>query len=159
MLALVLPAAHSQTGAGVIQHRGLTFLVSGLVIASTQLIAYLVSPQPHRRRPLHRGLLYQSGKEGLGDRERLSFRPSLSWRVGAGSLHEFDGIHLSERLFCSVHSGTARRCRAVSQPGPLYTSATCLQGNGFLSTEADLASSSVVVALIYMIPVGGLALV
>jgi cation/acetate symporter len=92
MLTASLPA-RAQTGAGVIQHHGLTFLVFGLVIASTLLITYFVS-----RRNRIAGDFYTAGgaispaRNGLAIAGDYLSAAAFLGASGLISLYGFDGI-------------------------------------------------------------------
>jgi cation/acetate symporter len=68
-LAAAVPA-HAQADTGVIQHRGLTFLVFGLVIASTLLITYYAS-----RSNRTAGDFYTAGPRKTASRSRATTFP------------------------------------------------------------------------------------
>ncbi|WP_436185155.1 MULTISPECIES: solute symporter family protein [unclassified Caballeronia] len=161
MLAAALPA-RAQTGAGVIQHHGLTFLVFGLVIASTLLITYFVS-----RRNRTAGDFYTAGgaispaRNGLAIAGDYLSAAAFLGASGLISLYGFDGIIYLVGFFAAfipVLLVIAEPCRNLGH----YTIGDVLaMRNGFRSTKAVSALSSVVVALVYMIPqvVGGAVIV
>jgi cation/acetate symporter len=160
-LAAAVPA-HAQADTGVIQHRGLTFLVFGLVIASTLLITYYAS-----RSNRTAGDFYTAGgaigpaKNGLAIAGDYLSAAAFLGASGLIALYGFDGIIYLVGFFAAfipVLLFIAEPCRNLGR----YTLGDVLAvRNSFRATKAVSALSSVVVALAYMIPqvVGGAVIV
>ncbi|MFP6560166.1 cation acetate symporter [Paraburkholderia sp. B3] len=146
----------------MIQHRGLTFLVFALVIASTLLITYYAS-----RRNRTAGDFYTAGgaispaRNGLAIAGDYLSAAAFLGASGLIALYGFDGIIYLVGFFAAfipVLLFIAEPCRNLGR----YTIGDVLvMRNGFRSTKAVSALSSVVVALAYMIPqvVGGAVIV
>jgi cation/acetate symporter len=162
MLAAAIPAHAQAAGASLIQHRGLTFLVFGLVIASTLLITYYAS-----RSNRTAGDFYTAGgaigpvKNGLAIAGDYLSAAAFLGASGLIALYGFDGIIYLVGFFAAfipVLLFIAEPCRNLGR----YTLGDVLAvRNGFRATKAVSALSSVVVALAYMIPqvVGGAVIV
>jgi cation/acetate symporter len=163
LVAFVSTGASAATQAvAVIQHRGLTFTVFGLVIASTLLITYFAS-----RRNRTAGDFYTAGgnigpaRNGLAIAGDYLSAAAFLGASGLIALYGFDGIIYLVGFFAAfipVLLLIAEPCRNLGR----YTLGDVLaMRNSFRSTKAVSALSSVVVALAYMIPqiVGGAVIV
>jgi cation/acetate symporter len=163
VMAGVSVAAHAATQASAaIQHRGLTFAVFALVIASTLLITYFAS-----RRNRTAGDFYTAGgnigpvKNGLAIAGDYLSAAAFLGASGLIALYGFDGMIYLVGFFAAfipVLLLIAEPCRNLGR----YTLGDVLaMRNSFRSTKAVSALSSVVVALAYMIPqvVGGAVIV
>jgi cation/acetate symporter len=163
LVAVVSTGASAATQAvAVIQHRGLTFTVFGLVIASTLLITYFAS-----RRNRTAGDFYTAGgnigpaRNGLAIAGDYLSAAAFLGASGLIALYGFDGIIYLVGFFAAfipVLLLIAEPCRNLGR----YTLGDVLaMRNSFRSTKAVSALSSVVVALAYMIPqiVGGAVIV
>ena len=160
--ALALSSQANAAQAAAIQHRGPTFVVFALVIASTLLITYFAS-----RRNRTAGDFYTAGgnigpvKNGLAIAGDYLSAAAFLGASGLIALYGFDGIIYLVGFFVSfvpVLLFIAEPCRNLGR----YTLGDILAiRNGFRSTKTVSALSSVVVALAYMIPqiVGGAIIV
>ncbi len=147
---------------GLVQHRGLTFSVFGLVIASTLVITWFAA-----RRNRSAGDFYTAGgaigpvKNGLAIAGDYLSAAAFLGASGLISLYGFDGMIYLVGFFAAfipVLLLIAEPCRNLGR----YTLGDVLtMRNGFRSTKSVSALSSVVVALAYMIPqiVGGAVIV
>jgi len=154
--------ARAATTLAAIHHRGPTFAVFALVIASTLLITYFAS-----RRNRTAGEFYTAGgnigpaKNGLAIAGDYLSAAAFLGASGLIALYGFDGMIYLVGFFAAfmpVLLLIAEPCRNLGK----YTLADVLAiRNSFRSTKAVSACSSVVVALAYMIPqiVGGAVIV
>ena len=158
-IAIASPSAIAEPVANVaITHHGLTFLVFSLVIGSTLLITWFAS-----RRNQTAGDFYTAGgaispvKNGLAIAGDYLSAAAFLGASGLIALYGFDGVIYLVGFFASfipVLLFIAEPCRNLGR----YTIGDVLaMRNGFRSTKAVSAVSSVVVVLAYMIPqiVGG----
>ncbi|WP_042268887.1 solute symporter family protein [Paraburkholderia heleia] len=156
-------SAHAANVTGsAVSHRLLTWLVFGLVIASTLLITWFAS-----RSNRTAGDFYTAGgtigpvKNGLAIAGDYLSAAAFLGASGLIALYGFDGtIYLVGffAAFIPVLLFVAEPCRNLGR----YTIGDVLVArNGFRATKAVSAISSVVVALAYMIPqiVGGAVIV
>jgi cation/acetate symporter len=156
------PAFAAEPGQTTISHHFLTFTVFGLVIASTLLITWFAS-----RSNRTAGDFYTAGggigpaKNGLAIAGDYLSAAAFLGASGLISLYGFDGMIYLVGFFAAfipVLLFIAEPCRNLGR----YTIGDVLaMRNGFRSTKAVSAVSSVVVALAYMIPqiVGGAVIV
>ncbi|MGF6757500.1 Na+(H+)/acetate symporter ActP [Paraburkholderia sp. GAS42] len=156
------PAFAAEPGRTTIGHHFLTFAVFGLVIASTLLITWFAS-----RSNRTAGDFYTAGggigpaKNGLAIAGDYLSAAAFLGASGLISLYGFDGMIYLVGFFAAfipVLLFIAEPCRNLGR----YTIGDVLaMRNGFRSTKAVSAVSSVVVALAYMIPqiVGGAVIV
>jgi len=147
------PAFAAEPGRTTIGHHFLTFAVFGLVIASTLLITWFAS-----RSNRTAGDFYTAGggigpaKNGLAIAGDYLSAAAFLGASGLISLYGFDGMIYLVGFFAAfipVLLFIAEPCRNLGR----YTIGDVLaMRNGFRSTKAVSAVSSVVVALAYMIP-------
>ncbi|WP_042338851.1 solute symporter family protein [Paraburkholderia ferrariae] len=152
----------AEVGNSTITHHFLTFIVFGLVIASTLLITWFAS-----RSNRTAGDFYTAGggigpaKNGLAIAGDYLSAAAFLGASGLISLYGFDGMIYLVGFFAAfipVLLFIAEPCRNLGK----YTIGDVLtMRNSFRSTKAVSAVSSVVVALAYMIPqiVGGAVIV
>jgi cation/acetate symporter len=162
--SLAHAAAPAGSGASAVSvgHRSFTFLIFGLVIASTLLITYFAS-----QRNRTAGDFYTAGgaigpaKNGLAIAGDYLSAAAFLGASGLIALYGFDGMIYLVGFFAAfipVMLFVAEPCRNLGR----YTLGDVLAiRNGFRATKTVSALSSVIVALAYMIPqvVGGAVIV
>lgn len=157
-----VPAVAADNGGSVISHHLMTYSVFSLIIGSTLLITWFAS-----RSNRSAGDFYTAGgsigpaKNGLAIAGDYLSAAAFLGASGLIALYGFDGTIYLVGFFASfipVLLFIAEPCRNLGK----YTLGDILASrNGFRSTKAVSALSSVVVALAYMIPqiVGGAVIV